>query len=117
MKQMIKATAIAILFSVSMISFAGALDNSSVNIIYKKVAINGVPYCVQFSVKNNMENVVIVNPALCSQSAPVIHHNTNATNNGQSFDELMSALIKSGQYRQNSDGSYQYIGGVQNNQQ
>lgn len=114
---MLQSIAIAVLLSVCIIPFAGALDNSGVNIIYKKVAINGVPYCVQFSVKNNMENVVVVNPALCSQSAPVIHHNTNATNNGQSFDELMSALIKSGQYRQNADGSYQYIGGVQNNRQ
>ena len=113
MKAMIKATAIAILFSVSMISFAGVPDNSGVNIVYKQVAINGVPYCVQFSVKDGMENVVIVNPVLCSQSAPVISRNAN---NGQSFDELMSVLIKNGQYRENADGSYQYIGS-QNNRQ
>ena len=44
--------------------------------------IDGVSHCAKVSVKNGMENVLIVNPSLCSQSAPATNHNTNA-NNGQ----------------------------------
>ena len=81
MKIMLQSIAIAILLSVCIIPFAGALDNNNVDIAYKNVMINGVSQCVQSSVKNSIENVLIVNPDLCSKFAPTINHNN--ANNGQ----------------------------------
>lgn len=81
MKMMLQSIAIAILLSVCIIPFAGALDNNNVYIAYKNFMINGVSQCAKVSVKNGMENVLIVNPALCSKFAPTINHNN--ANNGQ----------------------------------
>lgn len=80
MKMMLQSIAISILLSVCIIPFAGALDNNNVDIAYKNVMINGVSQCAKVSVKNGMENVLIVNPALCSKFAPAINHNANANN-------------------------------------
>ena len=80
MKMMLQSIAIAILLSVCIIPFAGALDKDNVDIAYKNVMINGVSQCAKVSVKNGMENVLIVNPSLCSKFAPAINHNAN---NGQ----------------------------------
>lgn len=80
MKMMLQSIAIAILLSVCIIPFAGALENNNVNIAYKNVTINGVSQCVKVSVKNGMENILIVNSSLCSKFAPVINHNTNGNN-------------------------------------
>lgn len=44
--------------------------------------IDGVSHCATVSVKNGTENVLIVNPSLCSKSAPVNNQNING-NNGQ----------------------------------
>lgn len=83
MKMMLQSIAIAILLSVCIIPFAGALENNSdMNIVYKNVMINGVSQCAKVSVKNGIENVLIVNPSLCSKFAPVNNQNTN-NNNGQ----------------------------------
>lgn len=81
MKMMLQSIAIAILLSIFIIPFAGALENNSdMNIVYKNVMINGVSQCAKVSIKNGMENVLIVNPSLCSKFAPAINHNTNGNN-------------------------------------
>ena len=54
MKMMLQSIAIAILLSVCIIPFAGALDNNNVDITYKNVMINGVSQCAKVSVKNGM---------------------------------------------------------------
>ena len=82
MKMMLQSIAIAILLSVCIIPFAGALDNNNVNIVYKNIMIDGVSHCAQVSVKNGMEDVLIVNSSLCSKFAPVNNQNING-NNGQ----------------------------------
>lgn len=82
MKMMLQSIAIAIFLSVCIIPFAGALDNNNVNIVYKNIIIDGVSHCAKVSVKNGIENVLIVNPSLCSKFAPVNNQNING-NNGQ----------------------------------